>query len=213
MQGLRLFIFACGLLSLVGCTNGQPGKQNTPQTTQTTTATASTFLDHFIDSLLVEYPNALNNDVTRLALADTIKSRMGVFCGSELPFLSECPVVFYHSELFPPHTFESFDFAPDKNADKVLVQFVYQDISQSRAIAFSILTALTKEAASTLIDEHKYFVKGKFLFFPGNTHDCVFYLPDRKLAQNTTCVSTQSGLPLFMIGNFIMDDVSFTPAE
>lgn len=213
MQGLRLFIFACGLLSLAGCSNGQSDKQNTPKATQTTNATASTSLDRFIDSLLIEYPNALNNDVTRSALADTIKSRMNAFCGSELPFLSECPVVFYYSELFPPRTFETFDFAPDKNADKVMAQFVYQDISESRAICFSILTALTKEAASTLIDEQKYFVKGKFLFFPGNTHDCVFYLPNGKLARNTTCVSTRSGLPLFMIGNFIMDDVTFSPAE
>ena len=210
MQGKKTFICACAIALMFGCTNNPSSNQNTPQSAQLPTTTG---LERFVDSLLVEFPNAMNNEITRSMLADTIKSRMNVFRGGKLPFLDECPVVFCHSEIFPPKKFETFDFAPDKNADKVMAQFIYQNISDNRAIGFSILTALAKDVAADLIDGESYYIKGKFLFFPDNTPDCVFYLPNGGLAKNTTVVSTQSGAPLFMIGNFIMDEVSFTIKE
>ena len=158
---------------------------------------------------MIEFPNALNNDITRSALADTIKSRMNIFRGGELPFLAECPVVFSYSERFPERMFESFEHTIDKNANKVLTQFVYRKIADGRCIGFSILTALTDEEVMKLKDGATYQVKGKFLFFPDNTPECALYLPNHKLAQNITTVSTESGAPLFMIGNFVMDDVSY----
>ena len=209
MRKLIATIGACVALSLAGCSHGE--KSASEKSIES--VNASTYLDRFVDSLMVEFPDALNNDITRSALADTIKSRMNRFRGGELPFLAECPVVFYHSEKFPKRQFETFEHYTDKNADKVMVQFVYQKITDRRGIGFSILTAMTEEEAMKLKDGATYQVKGNFLFFPDNTPECVFFLPNHKLAQNTTSVSTESGAPLYMIGNFIMDDVTFAQMQ
>ncbi|WP_290450275.1 hypothetical protein [uncultured Muribaculum sp.] len=209
MRKIVSIIGACAILALAGCSNTNNEKQSQPIEVETLS-----FLDRFVDSLFTEFPNALNNDVTRTQLADTIKARLSKYQGGKLPFLSECPVTFYHSEFFPHRVFDTVESNLDKNADRVLVQFVYKpDPTIDRNIAFSIMTAIDKEDAAALIDGEEYIVDGTFKFFPGNTHENVFYLPNHKLAQNITTVSTESGIPLIMLGNFIMDDVSFKRVE
>lgn len=206
MQGLRLFIFACGLLSLVGCTNGQPGKQNTPQATQTTTATA---LDNFVDAAIASTPNYMNNDVTRSMLADTIKARINQYQGDKLPFLSELPMEY--EMCLPYNQYSAF-------AGKYVVKFSYCNNAPERHITFQVFTRMDKEQVANLVDHAKYSIDGTFLFFPDNTQSHWFELPSgRGFTDNPKIHATiefdNTQTPFINLGSFIMDDVSFTPAK
>lgn len=204
MQGLRLFICACGLLSLVGCTNGQPGRQNAPQATQTTTTTT---LDRFVDAAIASTPNYMNNDVTRSMLADTIKARINQYQGGKLPFLSELPMEY---EMCLPYNQYS------KFAGQYVVKFSYSDWANGRTITFQVFTRMKPEQIANLIDHAKYSLDGTFMFFPDNTQEHWFELPSgRGFTDNPKISITtefdNSKKAFINLGSFILDDVTFAP--
>lgn len=199
MRPIIPFACACALLIASGCSNPRGNTENPTNVT----------IAPLVDSLLSTMPNAMNNDITRKAFADTIAAHVNKYKGGKLPFLSELPVTFHYSEPFGKRQFETFDFAPDKNAGRVFVQFIYKEDYPDRGLGFSIITALDTEQAANLVDGRQYIIDGTFAGLPNNT-DNVFYLPGGTLARNITTVSIESGLPLIMLGNFIMDNVTFT---
>lgn len=206
MQGLRLFICACGLLSLVGCTNGQSGEQNTPQATQTTTATA---LDNFVDAAIASTPNYMNNDVTRSMLADTIKARINHYQDGKLPFLSELPMEY---EMCLPYNQYS------KFAGQYVVKFSYSNRPNDRIITFQVFARMKPEQVANLVDNTKYSLDGKFLFYPDNTQEHWFELPSGRGVTDNPKISVttefdNSRSAFFNLGTLIMDDVRFTPTE
>lgn len=185
-------------------------QKSTDASEAVSTTSNRSMVSQIVDSIVKTQPNALNNDLTRQALADSIKTTFTKYEGKSLPFLRDLPVKFAYVE--PYHTervFETFDHPIDKNVGRYLVQFTYSEIYGTHGVAFSILTTLSQEDAMMLKEGEEYIITGNFLFFPDNSQERSFYLPNHNLANNTTTVSTKNGLPLYMIGNFIMDNVSF----
>lgn len=190
----------CAILTFAGCT-----KTNNESQSQPIEVEASTSLDRFIDGLLAEYPNAMNNDVTRATLADTIKSRINHHQGGQIPFLVELPLEY---EMCLPYN------AYSKYAGQYVVKFSYSGRGDNRTTTFQVLTRMDKEEVAKLVDHAHYMIDGTFLFYPDSSQDHWFELPSgRGITDNpkinVTTTLDNSQKPFINLGTWILKDVSF----
>ena len=159
MRKLIITFGACVALSLLGCSNGG-GTATTDHHVEATPT--STPLDCFVDSIFKTMPNALDNDVTRSMLADSIKVSLNNYQGGAIPFLSGLPLEY---EMCLPYDRNS------KFAGQYVVKFSYSDRATDKTMTFQVFTRMDKEKVANLVDHAKYQVDGVFLFFPDNTQE------------------------------------------
>lgn len=193
-----LFIFL--VLILASCTTNHQESHRDESPTN-----VSTMLDRFIDSLLIENPNALNNDVTRSMMSDTIKARFNRYQGGKLPFLSELPMEY---EMCLPYNAYS-DFA-----GQYVVKFSFCDRADDKTTTFQVFTRMDKEQVASLVDNAKYKIDGVFLFYPDNTKDHWFELPSGRGCTDNPRISMTTELdnsqkPFINLGTLILKDVNF----
>lgn len=140
----------------------------------------------FLDKCLSEQPNALNNEVTRTILADTIRERLLKYQNDTLPVLSDLPMEYEMCLQYPPRIFENFEASFEKNAGKYVVKFSFGEytskinLSSKYKTTFQVFTILEKEAVATLVDGALYKINGKFRDFANNTQKTGFVLPSGK---------------------------------
>ncbi len=194
-------IGVCAVLTLSGCINDNRGNQS-----PTIEVAPSTNLDNFVDVLFSEFPEAMNNDVTRSILADTIKSRVNQYQGGELPLLSDLPMEY---EMCLPYNSYS------KYAGQYVVKFSYSGRADDRTVTFQVFTRMDKEQVANLVDHAKYNINGTFLFYPDNTQAHWFELPSGRGVTDNPHISTTTTLddskkPFVNLGTMIFQDVTFT---
>lgn len=205
MRKLIATIGACVTLSLAGCANG--GTATTEQSINS--IHTSTHLDQFVDSIFNAMPNAMNNDVTRSMLADSIKSRLNQYQGGAIPYLAELPLEY---EMCLPYNQYS------KFAGQYVVKFSYSDRADNKTTTFQVFTRMNKEEVANLVDHAKYQIDGVFLFFPDNTQEHWFEMPSGKGITDFPDIIATTELdgsikPFINLGSFIMDDVKFTKMQ
>ena len=137
----------------------------------------------FLDKCLAEQPNALNNEVTRTILADTIKTRLLQYQGDTLAILSDLPMKYEMCLQYPPRIFETFEASFEKNAGKYVVKFSFGEytskckLSSKYKTTFQVFSILDKETVAMLVDGALYKINGKFRDFANNTQETGFVLP------------------------------------
>ena len=206
MRKLIITFGACVALSLLGCSNGG-GTATIDHHVEA--APTLTPLDCFVDSIFKTMPNALNNDVTRSMLADSIKVSLNNYQGGAIPFLSGLPLEY---EMCLPYDRNS------KFAGQYVVKFSYSDRATDKTTTFQVFTRMRKEEVANLVDHAKYQVDGVFLFFPDNTQEHWFELPSGKGFTDNPKIYTTTELdgsikPFINLGSFIMGEVKFTRVE
>ena len=209
MKKVFLLLVITGFL--FSCVNKQ---SNTEQLTE------EYILKTILDSCLEKQPNAMNNDITRSILADSIKATIQCYIGDSLPFLSNIPLKYEMAlEYLPsPFDFESESF---KNAGKYVVKFSFSEssnkceLSKEYQTTFQIFTIMDKEAVATLIDGALYYVNGKFIDFANNSKETGFVLPSGKCLVDYPSISRSAldNKPFINLGTLIIENATFIPIE
>lgn len=211
MKWAYCLLFVGLALWLVGC-----GPNNRKAQAQ---VQPSFILGQLIDSCLVRQPGAMNNDVSRSILADSLKNTIQQYRGLPLPFLAELPVQYEMCLEYPPNPFD-FETSAYKNAGKYVVKFGFGQhtsggkISEDYETTFQIFTVMDKSQVASLIDNAIYSVSGIFTDFANNSQETGFVLPSGKcLIDYPSVTSTYNGLtnkPYINLGTLIIKDVEFT---
>ena len=168
----------------------------------------------FLNQCLLEHPNALNNEVTRTILADTIRERL--FQNDTLPILSNLPMRYEGCMQYPERVFETFETEYDKNAGKYVVKFSFGEYSSKIKLSskfestFQVFTILDKETVGKLVDGDLYNINGKFRDFANNTQKTGFVLPNRKCIVDYPRVISINNTPYINLGTLVIDDLSFS---
>lgn len=198
-------------LGFVGC-GTTPNKNNSNQ------EPTKYVLQQFLDSFLEQQPNAMNNDVSRSILADTIKVAIQQFIGDSLPFLSDIPLQYEMCLVYPRH-FESFESEIDKNAGKYVVKFGFGEtvskcsLSDDYKATFQVFTIMDKEQVAMLVDNALYHVNGTFVDFANNSKETGFVLPSGKCLVDYPKITTLERKPYFMLGTLVLENVKFKPVN
>lgn len=209
-MGKIKFIVLLLLCAMIIACGTSPNKNESKQETQ------KYALQQLLDSCLSQQPNAMNNDVSRSILADTIKSTVQKFIGDSLPFLADIPLQYEMCSEYPRH-FESFESEIDKNAGKYIVKFGFGEITSKCKLSddyqatFQVFTIMNKEQVATLVDNALYRVNGVFVDFANNSKETGFVLPNGKCLVDYPKVITSYGKPYFMLGTFILENPTITP--
>lgn len=173
----------------------------------------------FLDKCLSEQPNALNNEVTRTILADTIRERLLKYQNDTLPILSDLPMKYEMCLQYPPRIFETFEASFEKNAGKYVVKFSFGEytskikLSSKYKTTFQVFTILEKETVATLVDGALYKINGKFRDFANNTQKTGFVLPSGKCIISYPSVTSIDKNPYIDLGTLILDNLSFSKIE
>lgn len=173
----------------------------------------------FLDKCLSEQPNALNNEVTRTILADTIRERLLKYQNDTLPILSDLPMEYEMCLQYPPRIFETFEASFEKNAGKYVVKFSFGEntskinLSSKYKTTFQVFTILEKEVVATLVDGALYKINGKFRDFANNTQKTGFVLPSGKCIISYPSVTSIDNSPYIDLGTLILDNISFSKIE
>lgn len=212
MKSLFYLSLSCMLFWLAGCS-----QNNTSMPAQEPHKYA---LQQLLDSCLIQQPNAMNNDVSRSILADSIKTNIQRFIGNSLPFISELPLKYEGCIEYTnsPYIFDTKTF---KHEGKYLVSFEYGEIGSKNKISnnyhttFQIFTIMDKEQVATLIDNAYYSINGNFVDFANNSQETGFVLPSGKCLIDYPKVRTSSisDGPFINLGTIVLENVSFTRLE
>lgn len=173
----------------------------------------------FLDKCLSEQPNALNNEVTRAILADTIRERLLKYQNDTLPILADLPMKYEMCLQYPPRIFETFEASFEKNAGKYVVKFSFGEytskikLSSKYKTTFQVFTILEKETVATLVDGALYKINGKFRDFANNTQKTGFVLPSGKCIISFPSVISIDNSPYIDLGTLILDNISFSKIE
>lgn len=173
----------------------------------------------FLDKCLAEQPNALNNEVTRTILADTIKTRLLKYQGDTLAILSDLPMEYEMCLQYPPCIFETFEASFEKNAGKYVVKFSFGEytskckLSSKYKTTFQVFSILDKETVAMLVDGALYKINGKFRDFANNTQETGFVLPSGKCIISYPSVTSIDNSPYIDLGTLILDNISFSKIE
>lgn len=173
----------------------------------------------FLDKCLSEQPNALNNEVTRTILADTIRERLLKHQNDTLPILSDLPMKYEMCLQYPPRVFETFEAESDKNAGKYVVKFSFGEYSSKIKLSskykttFQVFAILEKEVVATLVDGALYEINGAFRDFANNTQETGFVLPSGKCVISYPNVTSIDNGPYIDLGTLILDNISFSQIE
>lgn len=173
----------------------------------------------FIDKCLEEQPNAMNNQVTRTALSDTIRDRLLKYRGDTLPILLDIPLEYEMCLQYPPRLFETFEAECDKNAGKYVVKFSYSEyfsdekLSSKYQTTFQVFSILNKESVENLIDGAKYNINGKFRDFANNTQETGFVLPSGRCIISYPSVTSINDKPYIDLGTLIIDSIYFSKID
>lgn len=148
----------------------------------------------FVEKCFNEQPNAMNNDVTRKALADTLSSRIMCISASDL---KEVPMKYDGCIEYP------------NNSGEYLVKFLPDSVScDDLEITFQVFTIMGKEQLAALVDGEMYTITGTF---KGQAEN--FKLPSERYFTDNVNVSKSSlnGNPFINLGTFILEDVTAKP--
>lgn len=172
-------------------------------------------LKAMLDSCLIEQPNAMNNDVTKSILADTIKARLQQFRGDTLIYISDIPFQYEMALEYPPSPFE-FESESYKNAGKYVVKFGHSDtftkyrISDKYEVSFQVFTIMNKETVANLVDGELYYISGIFRDFANNSSETGFVLPSGKCLIQYPTVNKYTGDKVSInLGTMIVDGLTF----
>ena len=199
-----LIILAC----FVGCTQKQSDKTQPGKPHQKHLAV-------FLDNCLQEQPNAMNNEVSRSILADTIQARFLKFQGDTLLCLSDIPMQYEMCLEYPARVFDSFEAPTDKNAGKYVVKFSFGEasskmkLSEQYNVTFQAFAILEKEQVATLVDGALYHINGIFRDFANNSQETGFILPSGKCLVDYPEIIAIDGKPYIDLGTLILDNLSF----
>lgn len=205
MGNVKFIMFALLCLLVGGCISSPP-KSKVKQYA----------LQQLLDSCLKQQPNAMNNEVSRSILADTIKTTIQKFIGGSLPFLADIPLQYEMCLEYPRH-FESFESEIDKNAGKYVVKFGFGEIlskcklSDNYQATFQVFAVMDRKQVETLVDNALYHVNGVLVDFANNSKETGFVLPSGKCLVDYPKVITSGNKPYFMLGTLILENITFTP--
>ncbi len=154
----------------------------------------------FIDSLLKENPNMMNNEITKQDFEILLKSEIQEYREDSLPFLNELPLKFEMALEYPEY---------DKNNGKYVVKF---GLSSSRSITLQVFAIVEKSFVTQLVEGELYNISGLFKDFANCKGS--FTLPSGGCFEGFPVVSG-SGLnksPYIDLGTFILENLTFAKA-
>ena len=195
----KLFYSFLSLFLLFGCT--QTGDKTTH------TEPKKTNIQLFLDGCLESNPNAINNEVTREILADTIKARLQAHIGDTLAILSDIPLEY---EMCLGYGQQS-----NKNAGKYVVKFSSSLLDSLQSdkfeVTLQVFTIMEKQDVVNLIEGGKYQVQGVFVDFANYSRKPSFILPSGDCFTDypSVTISPSYREKLFInLGTLILDNVT-----
>ncbi len=202
MKNNFIFLTIFSLLFFVGC-----GQSNRTNVQSKDCIEKKYALQLLIDSCLTHQPNAMNNDVSRSMLADTIRTTIQQFIGDTLPFLADIPLQYEMCLEYPNDSYS-------KNAGKYVVKFGFGEhtskckLSDDYKTTFQIFTIMEKAQVAQLVDNALYRVNGVFVDFANNSQKTGFILPSGKCLIDYPTIMTIENKPYIDLGTLIIENTT-----
>ena len=152
----------------------------------------------FVDSFLQANPEALNNEITRSGLADSLKAAVMPYAGGSLSLLDSIPLEFAGLLEYP-------------GSGKYLVKFEPSLSYLSRpglSVSVQVFAVVDKSRASELKEKEPYYLNGVFAGFADE-----FVLPsERVFTDYPSVLSTSEGCSV-SLGTLVFDSLHHARAR
>lgn len=159
-------------------------------------------LREMLDSCLKSQPMANNNDVTRSIFADTLKSKIQLYKGRELPYIEDVPMQYEMCLPYPNGQYVvKFGFGENTSKCK---------LSNDYKTTFQVFAIMDKEKVAMLVDGSLYYIKGIFRDFANNSSETGFSLPSGKYIVDYPNIISIDNKPYIDLGTLVVDSLSFT---
>lgn len=149
------------------------------------------YINAFLDEYFSKHPNCFDNSIQRKKAGKELRSLLITKLKDNPDFLSDIAVKF---------TLLIEGNSTDNRGNKYLTTFERRSFTSTGKynISFRIITALNEQEASKLIDNNKYYIKGKFVkLSKKESIDLSVYVGDKKTIE---------------IGDIFIKDPSISPA-
>ena len=173
-----------------------------------------------LDACISANPNYNNNELTRSALADSIKTRFQTYRGKQLKQIEAIPCEYETAIMYDDFYGAVYD---STLVGKYVVKFSYSDmyeldsrISNEYNVMLQIFSIVEKETAMQLAEGKEYYISGTFKDFMNDSKETGIRLPDGQYYigyPSVISTSSSSVGTTISLGAFVLENITFELAE